>query len=123
VPVAIEYELQVGDTHFRKIRCCEQAMAPIVAENHGNEVCIFTFKQIPKTVVMLGLVSKNGPSYRMTAGRLYLTLFAQTLFIPAILCLPLLLIPVGWLAIPVLLYFTTTYGLGLYSSWKEMQQT
>ena len=120
VPVAIEYQLQVGDTDFKKIRCCEPAMAPFVAENHGNEVCVYTFKQIPRTNVMLAVVSKDGPSYKMTSGRLYLTMFAQ-IFIGVIICLPLILIPVVGLAlVPVALFFTGKYVYELYTSWQEM---
>ena len=120
VPVAIEYELQVGDTHFKKIRCCEPALAPFIAQNHGKDVCIYTFKQIPRTNVILAIVSKDGPSYRMTSGRMYLTIFAQ-IFIALLICLPLIIIPiVGWALIPVILFFTGKYVFGLYTSWQDM---
>lgn len=123
VPVAIQYELSVGDTHFEKIRCCEQAMAPFVSQNHGNDVCIYTFKQLPKTTVMFGVVSKDGPSYRMSAGRFYTTLVAQTLLVPLFLLVPLLLIPVlGWMLILVLLYFAGKNGIEFWSSWQQMQR-
>lgn len=118
VPVAIEYEMNIGDQYFKKMRCCEPAMAPFVAENNGNDVCIYTFKQIPRTNVMLAIVSKDGPSYKMASGRLYLTMFAQ-IFIALIICAPLLLIPfVGWALIPVVLFFTGKYVYGLYTSWQ-----
>ncbi len=71
VPVAIEYQLSVGTSKFEKIRCCEQAMAPFVARNNGQDACIYTFKQLPRTTVMLAVVSKEGPSYRMSAGRFW----------------------------------------------------
>lgn len=123
VPVAIEYEMHIGDTYFKKMRCCEQAMAPFVAENNGNEVCIYTFKQIPRTNVMLAIVSKDGPSYKMAASRLYLTIFAQV-FIAALLTLPLLIIPfVGWAMVPVLWFFTGKYVYGLYTTWQDMSKT
>lgn len=122
VPVAIQYELTVGDRHFKKIRCCEPAMAPFVAENNGSEVCIYTFKQIPKTDVMLAVASKDGPSYRMTSGRMYLTIFAQ-IFIALIIVLPLLLIPViGWAIDLAVVFFTGKYVLELYSTWQTMNK-
>ena len=123
VPVAIEYEMTIGDTYFKKMRCCEQAMAPFVAENNGNDVCIYTFKQIPRTNVMLAIVSRDGASYKMASGRMYLTIFAQ-IFIALIISLPLLLIPViGWALIPVLLFFTGKYVYELYTSWQEMAKS
>ncbi|MBT8109228.1 MAG: hypothetical protein KJO27_00760 [Gammaproteobacteria bacterium] len=122
VPVAIEYELTVGDRHFKKIRCCEPALAPFIAENHGNEVCIYTFKQIPRTDVMLAVTSKDGPSYQMTSGRMYLTIFAQ-IFLVLIVGLPLLLIPViGWILSPLAFFFTGKYVLELYSTWQTMNK-
>lgn len=122
VPVAVEYELTVGDRHFKKIRCCEQAMAPFIAENNGNDVCIYTFKQIPKTDVMLAVASKDGPSYRMSSGRMYLTIFAQ-IFLVLIVGLPLLLIPViGWILAPLAFFFTGKYLLELYSTWQTMNK-
>ena len=123
VPVAIEYEMSVGNTHFKKIRCCEQAMAPFVAQNNGNDVCIYTFKQIPRTTVMLAVVSKDGPSYRMSAGRFWATLLVHAVFLPLILLIPLLLLRgIGWVLIPVMLYFTTRNGLELWTSWHQMQR-
>ena len=122
VPVAIEYEMSVGNTHFKKIRCCEQAMAPFVAQNNGNDVCIYTFKQIPRTTVMLAVVSKDGPSYRMSAGRFWATLLVHAVFLPLILLIPLLLLRgIGWVLIPVMLYFTTRNGIELWASWHQMQ--
>lgn len=123
VPVAIQYSLQVGDTHFKKIRCCEQAMAPFVAENQGREVCIYTFKQLPKTDIMLAIASKDGPAYRMATGRFWVTLFAQALILPLLICIPLLLIPyVGWALIPVVLYFAVRNGIDFYKSFQQMKQ-
>jgi hypothetical protein len=120
VPVAIEYEMHIGDTYFKKMRCCEQAMAPFVAQNNGNDVCIYTFKQIPRTNVMLAIMSQDGPSYKMAAGRMYLTIFAQ-IFIALLLSIPLIFIPfIGWALIPVLLFFTGKYVYGLYTSWQDM---
>ena len=122
VPVAIEYEMSIGDLHFKKMRCCEQAMAPFVAQNNGNDVCIYTFKQIPRTNVMLAIVSADGPSYRMTAGRMYLTIFAQ-IFLVLIVGLPLLLVPVlGWILSPLAFFFTGKYVLELWSSWQLMNK-
>jgi hypothetical protein len=122
VPVAIEYQMSVGSESFRKIRCCEQAMAPFVAQNNGNRICIYTFKQMPRTIVMLAVVSKDGPSYRMGAGRFWATLITHGVFVPLVLAVILLLIPgIGWLLIPVLLYFTTRNALELWRSWHQMQ--
>lgn len=121
VPVAIEYELRVGPLHFKKIRCCEQAMAPFVAQNNGKDVCIYTFKQLPKTQVMLAIVSKDGPSYRMTAGRMYMTVFATALFLPLLIIIPLLFIPVlGWILSALVLFFAGRNGFGLWSTWQQM---
>jgi hypothetical protein len=121
VPVAIEYELRVGATHFKKIRCCEQAMAPFVAQNNGNDVCIYTFKQLPRTDVMLAIVAKGGPSYRMTAGRMYMTLFATSIFLPLLIAVPLFFIPVlGWVLSPLVLFFAGRNGVGLWSTWQKM---
>jgi hypothetical protein len=122
VPVAIEYEMSVGSTHFNKIRCCEQAMAPFVAQNNGNDVCIYTFKQLPRTTVMLGVVSKDGPSYRMSAGRFWATLITHAVFLPLILLIPMLFLrTIGWLILLVVLYFSIRNGMELWSSWHQME--
>jgi hypothetical protein len=57
----------------------------------------------------------------MTAGRMYMTLFATSIFLPLLIAVPLFFIPVlGWVLSPLVLFFAGRNGVGLWSTWQKM---
>lgn len=123
VPVAVTLvSFRIGDTFFRKIRVCQQFVSEFI--HQGDNACIYVYKQLGITDVIVAVKSSAYPSYSISFRRFLLMIFSQYLFgilicvIPAFLILGLIsstLALIGTLALP-------TYGSWtLWQAWKEIR--
>jgi hypothetical protein len=123
VPIAVTLvSFRIGDTFFRKIRVCQQFVSQFI--HQGDNACIYVYKQLGITNVIVAVKSSTHPSYSIGFSRFLLMIFAQYVFgtlicvVPAFLLLGGLsskLAVIGTLALP-------TYGSWtLLQAWKEIK--
>lgn len=79
VPVAVELvSFRIGDQFFRKIRLCQQFVSQFI--HQGDTACIYVYKQLGMTNVIIGVKSTAYPSYAISFRRMLLMMFSQYLF-------------------------------------------
>ncbi|HEY0340334.1 MAG TPA: hypothetical protein VGC34_05985, partial [Steroidobacteraceae bacterium] len=99
VPIAVELvSFKIGATFFRKIRVCQQFVSQFI--HQGDDACIYVYKQLGITNVIVGVKSSQYPSYSISFRRFLLMIFAQYLF-GALICVIPAFVLVGWLS-PIL---------------------
>ena len=89
----------------------------------GDNACIYVYKQLGITNVIIGIKSSQFPSYAISLQRMLLMVFAQYVFGLLFVGIPAFLL-VGWLS-PILAILITivvpSYGVWtLVSAYKEM---
>jgi hypothetical protein len=74
VKIATELPLLVIGNHtFRKIRLCKDELAGYL--NKCDTVCIQVFPHMWRKLIVIGVQSKNGPSWTMSFERMLATVF------------------------------------------------
>lgn len=117
IPVAVELvSFRIGDKSFRKLRMCQQFVAQFV--HPGDDACIYVFKSKGITDVMIGIKSKQYPSYAISFPRFLGMVFAQYLFGVLVWFLPALIL-FGWIS--PFLVFLGTVAVPSYASWTLLQ--
>lgn len=117
VPVAVELiSFRIGTTFFRKIRLCQAFVSQFV--HPGDHACIYVFKQLGITNVIIGIKYSQFPSYAISRRRMVLMVFAQYLFGVLLGIIPALIL-LGWLS-PVLAILAT-FALPTYGAWTLVE--
>ena len=123
VPVAVELvSFRIGDTFFRKLRLCQEFVSQFI--HPGDHACIYVYKQLGITDVVIGVKSQQFPSYAISFRRMLLLMFSQYLFgclfgvIPAMILL-------GWLstklAVLAMLVLPSYGAWTLYRTYQEVR--
>jgi len=121
IPIAVELvSFQIGETFFRKIRVCQQFVSQFI--HPGDDACIYVYKQMGITNVIVGVKSNQYPSYSISFGRLLLMLFSQYFFGFLFSAIPTAIV-IGMinrnLFVPGL--FIGALGLPSYGAWTLIQ--
>jgi hypothetical protein len=117
VPVAVELvSFKIGEHFFRKIRVCQQFVSQFI--HPGENACIYVYKQMGITNVIVGVKSGEFPSYSISFRRFLLMIFAQYLFGILICVIPAFLLFVNLSATLALI---ATLALPTYGSWTLFQ--
>jgi hypothetical protein len=122
IPIAVQLiGLRIGDTYFRKIRVCQQFVAQFL--HPGDNACIYVYKQLGITDVIIGVRSSGNPSYAISPQRLLLMLFSQFVFGALFGVIPAFIL-FGWisstLALLSLLVLPACGSWSLYKAYQEM---
>lgn len=123
IPVAVELvSFRIGGTFFRKLRLCQAFVSQFI--HPGDDACIYVYKQLGLTNVVIGVKSKQYESYAISFRRMLLMMFSQYLFgclfgiVPAMILL-------GWLSTKLALFallVMPSYGAWtLYQAWQEIR--
>ena len=79
IPIAVELiGFRVGEQFFRKIRLCQEFVSQFI--HPGDNACIYVYKQLGITNVIVGVKSAQFPSYSISFSRLLLMIFSQYVF-------------------------------------------
>ncbi len=79
MPIAVTLvSFKIGETFFRKIRVCQQFVSQFIHQE--DNACIYVYKQLGITNVIVGVKSSQYPSYSISFSRFLLMIFAQYVF-------------------------------------------
>jgi hypothetical protein len=123
IPIAVELvSFRIGDKFFRKIRLCQEFVSQFI--HQGDQACIYVYKQLGITDVVVGVKSTEHPSYRISFGRLVLMMFSQYLFGALFGVIPAFVL-FGWLsgklAILAMLALPSYGAWTLYQAYQQMK--
>jgi ABC-type phosphate/phosphonate transport system permease subunit len=121
IPVAVELvSFRIGDKFFRKIRLCQQFVSQFI--HPGDHACIYVYKQLGITDVIIGVKSEQFPSYAISFRRMVLMLVSQYLFGCLFGIIPAMIL-FGWLSPTLaLLAMLVLPTRGAWTLWRAFQE-
>ena len=118
VPIAVELvDFTIGEKFFRRIRVCQQFVSQFI--HPGDNACIYVYRQLGITNVIIGVKSSQFPSYAISFPRFLMMILAQYL-IGGLYCLIPAFILFSRYRIPALLALPTIGTLTLVKAYIEM---
>lgn len=123
VPIAVELvSFRIGDRFFRKIRLCQDFVSQFI--HQGDQACIYVYKQLGITDVIIGVKSAEHPSYAISFRRMLLMMFAQYVFGALFGVIPAFIL-FGWLsgklAVLAMLVLPTYGSWTLYQTYQQIK--